>query len=175
MKTNRSSLGEEFIENAVFRIDESMRMVQKSLDFLKEEDVWKRPNESSNSIGNILVHLCGNITQYILAGLDGREDLRKRDAEFAIQGGLSKSELIDQINTLILNVKSILQNLSDEQLTKHYKVQGFDLSGVGIVLHVVEHFSYHTGQIAFWTKLLKNRDLGFYEGLDLNLKNENGC
>ncbi|WP_372973700.1 DinB family protein [Muriicola sp.] len=175
MKTKRSDLAREFIENALFRIEENMRMLQKSLDFLKEEEVWKRPNETSNSVGNILVHLRGNITQYILAGLGGAEDLRERDAEFAVQGGLSKRELMEQIHALMQEVKSALKNLSDEQLTNYYKVQGFDLSGAGIVLHVVEHFSYHTGQIAFWTKSLKNRDLGFYEGVDLNIKNKNGC
>ena len=50
-------------------------------------------------------------------------------------------------------------------------VQGFQLSGIGIVVHVVEHYSYHTGQISFWTKQLKNKDLRFYAGLDLNVQN----
>ena len=57
------------------------------------------------------------------------------------------------------------------ELLRSRTVQGFQLSGIGIVVHVTEHYSYHTGQIAFWTKQLKNKDLGFWEGKDLNAHN----
>lgn len=154
-------------------MDESLRMVEKSLGELKEEEVWHRPNEASNSIGNIMVHLCGNITQYILAGLGGIKDTRQRDVEFTISGGISKEQLLADLNSLIEQVKEVVDGLTDEELMKYYKVQGFSLSGVGILMHVVEHFSYHTGQIAFWVKYLKAKDLQFYSGIDLNIKNDN--
>jgi len=67
--------------------------------------------------------------------------------------------------------KSSIRNCSPEALLKIREVQGFRLSGTGIIIHVVEHLSYHTGQIAFWTKILKDKDLGFYDGMDLNTKN----
>ena len=140
MKTSRSTLSREVLESATFRIDENLRMVRKSLGSLKEEDLWKKPNESSNSIGNILLHLCGNITQYILSGLDGREDLRKRDQEFSTIGGYTKEELTGMLADLIREAKALIGELSEERLTRHYRVQGFDLSGAGILLHVVEHF-----------------------------------
>ena len=168
-----TELTRELKANTIFRIDENLRMVQKSLQMVSEEDLWKRPNEMSNSIGIILVHLCGNITQYILSGLDGREDLRQREEEFARTGGYSKAMLVDKLNALLKEVKSVINSLPEEQLTRRYSVQGFDLSGAGILIHVVEHFSYHTGQIAFWVKVLKNMDLNFYEGMDLNKKNKN--
>lgn len=168
-----TELARELKANTIFRIDENLRMVKKSLDMISEEDLWQRPNAASNSIGNILVHLKGNITQYILSGLDGREDLRQRDEEFARTGGDTKSVLIDKLDSLLREVKSIINGLTEEQLIRHYAVQGFDLSGAGILLHVVEHFSYHTGQIAYWVKQLKNKGLNFYEGIDLNKKNKN--
>lgn len=173
MSTTGSELSKEIKKNTIYRMDESLRMVEKSLGELKEEEVWHRPNEASNSIGNIMVHLCGNITQYILAGLGENKDTRQRDAEFTISGGINKEQLMADLINLIEQVKEVVNGLTDEQLIKYYKVQGFSLSGVGILMHVVEHFSYHTGQIAFWVKYLKAKDLQFYSGIDLNIKNEN--
>lgn len=172
MSSTESLLCKEIKKNTIYRMEESLRMVRLSLNELDEKDIWRRPNEASNSIGNMLVHLCGNITQYILAGLDGQEDLRQRDAEFSLREGENKNELLTSLSDLIQQVKSVVNGLTQEQLTKMYKVQGFDLSGFGILLHVVEHFSYHTGQIAFWVKCLKDKDLKFYSGIDLNTKNE---
>ncbi|QBA64212.1 DinB family protein [Muriicola soli] len=172
MSSTESLLCNEIKKNTIFRMEESLRMVHLSLKEVDDAEIWRRPNEASNSIGNILVHLCGNITQYILSGLDGQEDLRQRDAEFSIRQGVNKNELLSNLSDLIQQVKSVVNGLSPEQLTTVYKVQGFDLSGFGVLLHVVEHFSYHTGQIAFWVKCLKDKDLEFYSGIDLNAKNE---
>ncbi|MBT8283898.1 MAG: DUF1572 family protein [Flavobacteriaceae bacterium] len=173
MSTAGSELSKEIKKNVIYRMDESLRMIEKSLSEVKEEEVWHRPNQASNSIGNIMVHLCGNITQYILAGIGGNKDERQRDAEFTISGGISKEQLMADLISLIEQVKEVVDGLTDEQLIKYYKVQGFSLSGVGILMHVVEHLSYHTGQIAFWVKYLKAKDLQFYSGIDLNIKNEN--
>ena len=108
----------------------------------------------------------------MLAGLGGQEDLRQRDLEFSVTHSYSAIELNHMLQELMDEVKTVLHGLKDAELIKTYSVQGFKLSGQGIVLHVVEHLSYHTGQIAFWTKILKNKDLGFYEGIDLNTKND---
>lgn len=175
MKKDQSVIAKDFLENILYRIDENMRMVRKSFELLKEEDLWEKPNAASNSMGNLIVHLCGNMTQYVLAGLGGKEDQRRRDEEFTIKGGLNKAALMAKLSRVTDEVKEEIKGLTEEQLTRHYRVQGFDLSGTGILLHVVEHFSYHTGQIAFWVKLMKNRDLKFYEGFDLNAKNDSEC
>jgi uncharacterized damage-inducible protein DinB len=167
----RSDLAIEIAENAVFRMEESLRMISISTEHLSVEELWKKPNEASNSIGNIIIHLQGNITQYVLSGLGGQKDKRERDLEFTEQYRYAAKELNLQLVQLLERVKSVLHGLGDSELTKKYLVQGFDLSGLGIILHVVEHLSYHTGQIAFWTKILKNKDLGFYKGFDLNIKN----
>jgi len=165
-------IAQEFKEQVIYRLDESLRMITISFDQLSEDDIWKRFNESSNSIGNLILHLCGNITQYAVASLGGLEDKRERDAEFETKEGVSRDELLKKIIVVISKAKKTLRNCSDSELMRKREVQGFAFSGIGIAIHVTEHLSYHTGQIAFWTKQLKNRDLGFYDGIDLNIKNE---
>lgn len=161
----------EFLENSIYRLDEGTRMIKISLDAISESDVWKKPNESSNSVGNQIVHICGNMTQYIIASLGEKEDLRNRDEEFSMTGGFTKIQLIQKLEDTVKKAKLVLNECNKVQLIRKRKVQGFNLSGIGIVIHAVEHYSYHTGQIAFWTKLITNNDLGFYDGRDLNTKN----
>ena len=163
---------DEFIVQSVYRLNESSRMIDKSFDKLSEEDVWKRPNASSNSVGTLIIHLCGNITQYIISSLGGTEDRRVRDSEFATHSGYNKKQLLEKLSGTVEKAITVIQQSDEEKLLKNYSVQGFDLTGVGIIIHVVEHYSYHTGQIAFWTKLLRDKDLGFYSDVDLNAKNK---
>jgi uncharacterized damage-inducible protein DinB len=146
--------------------------VEKCLAELSESELWQRPNPQSNSVGNLILHLCGNITQYVLCSLGGQPDLRVRDAEFSAEGGHSKAELLEKLRATVRQAADVVRTTSRAEMLRVRTVQGFQMSGVAIVVHVCEHYSYHTGQIAFWTKLLKKKDLGFYAGLDLNAKNE---
>ncbi|SFR84980.1 DinB family protein [Maribacter stanieri] len=164
-------LVEEIVENALYRMDESTRMIKKSLAEISEDEVWQKPNPSLNSIANLMLHLCGNISQYIISSLGETEDKRNRDDEFSVTGGLTKDELFTKLESVVDDAKRVIFNVTPNQLVKMRSVQGFSFSGVGIILHAVEHYSYHTGQIAFWVKQLKNKDLGFYDGIDLNKKN----
>ena len=165
-------IAKEFVEQAIYRMDESTRMVKTSLDLLSEDDIWKKPNNASNSVGNLILHLCGNITQYVIASLGEIEDTRERSKEFAVTSELGKEKLWTKLFETVELAKSTILQVPIEKLLKKRRVQGFDLSGIGIVMHAVEHYSYHTGQIAFWTKLLREKDLGFYDGLDLTIKNK---
>ena len=171
MNTEDRIIG-EFVENALYRMDESTRMIDIAFMHLGEQDVWKRPNKISNSLGNLILHLCGNITQYVISSLGETEDNRMRDSEFDTSSGLNKAELLEKLKITVNKAKEVIRNATPEQWLKKRKVQGFDFSGVGVVFHAVEHYSYHTGQIAFWVKLLKTKDLGFYDGIDLNIKNK---
>lgn len=172
MNNIEDDLVSEFFKNSSYRLDEGTRMIKISLDSISESDIWKKPNESSNSIGNQIAHICGNMTQYIIASLGERDDYRNRDEEFSMTGGFTKSQLIQKLEDTVKEAKVILKQCNKKQLLKIREVQGFKLSGIGIVIHAVEHYSYHTGQIAFWTKLMTNKDLGFFDGRDLNIKNE---
>jgi uncharacterized damage-inducible protein DinB len=163
----------EFISQSIHRLDENTKRLTTCLDELEETETWKRPNENSNSAGNLILHLCGNIRQYIISSLGKIEDMRERDKEFSADGGYSKAELLEKLISTVEQAKKTIQAASAEELLRKRKVQGYFYSGIGIIIHVTEHYSYHTGQIIFWTKLLKNKDLGFYAGINLNIKNEN--
>jgi len=162
----------EFLSQAIHRIDENTQKLTTCLGELEEIDIWKRPNQHSNSVGNIILHLCGNIRQYAISSLGNNKDVRERDKEFSADGGYSGSELLKKLIDTIDQAKDIIRNATESELLRERKVQGYNHSGIGIVIHVTEHYSYHTGQIIFWTKLLKDKDLGFYAGIDLNVKNE---
>jgi uncharacterized damage-inducible protein DinB len=162
----------EFIDQSIHRISENTTKITACVDELDETDTWKRPNGHSNSVGNIILHLCGNIRQYAISSLGNAGDIRERDKEFSADGGYSKSELLKKLITTVEEAKGIIQNASNNELLRKRQVQGYYHSGIGIIVHVTEHYSYHAGQIIFWTKLLKDKDLGFYEGIDLNVKND---
>ena len=146
--------------------------IEKCLGLLSEVEVWQRPNAASNSVGNLILHLCGNIRQYIISGLGQQPDTRKRDAEFAANEGFTKQELLRKLTDTVVEAATVIELADDNDLLTERKVQGYTLTGIGIIIHVVEHYSYHTGQIAFWTKLLQDEDLGFYGDQDLNVRNE---
>ena len=162
----------EFINNSCYRMDESLRMIEISLSKVSEVQVWQKPNASLNSIGNLILHLCGNMTQYGIASLQETEDTRQRDLEFSTEGGLTKEELLEKLKDTVNEVKATFHSVSMKRLLALKQVQGFNFSGIGNIIHAVEHFSYHTGQIAFWVKQLNNEQLGFYDGHNLNTLNE---
>lgn len=163
-----SGFAEEFKREIAERMGESRVRLEKCLEALSEEDVWRRPNGSSNSVGNLLLHLDGNVTQWVLAGFGGAEDFRRRDAEFAAREGSRKEDLLSRLESTLDSALALLARADDAGLLRVRPVQAFQASGISIFVHVTEHLSYHTGQIAFWTKQLKDRDLGFYAGVDLN-------
>ena len=161
----------EFKENAVFRLEESLRMIFIAFSKITEEMLWKRPTEGGMALGNQILHSCGNMTQYISASLVEQKDERKRNIEFSTNAG-SKEELLTLLLTTVQKAQDTIQNATLLQYETVREVQGFRLSGIGVVLHAVEHFSYHTGQIAFWVKQLTQEDLGFYTGVDLTQNNK---
>ncbi len=161
----------DFKEQSVYRISLNYPRIEKCLTMLTEEEVWHKPNSSSNSIGNLILHLSGNITQYILSALGGEADNRVRDLEFSSSGVLDKAGLLDRIKDVSEKAMSIISSISEEHLLKNYEVQGYTLTGTAIIIHVTEHYSYHTGQITLLTKLFKDTDTGYYKNMDLNKKN----
>lgn len=167
-----NTLLNQFKQQSIFYMKENLPRIKKCLEKITEEEVWKKPNENTNSIGNLLLHLCGNITQYIISCMGGDADSRIRESEFSTKGGFTKQELLEKITGVVSKAISVIKNVNEEKLIAQTKVQGFDMTGVDIIIHVVEHFSYHTGQIALLTKLFINKDLGFYAGVNLNIKNK---
>lgn len=163
---------QDFKDNAIFRLEENVRMISIALSKVVEEELWTKQNQSLNTLGNQLLHICGNMTQYIVSGLGGNPDERNREEEFSTEDGFTKDELLQRLLLTVQTSTTIIDDATPENLLKKRNVQGFELSGTGIILHAVEHFSYHTGQIAMQVKLVIDQPLKFYEGMNLNTLNE---
>jgi uncharacterized damage-inducible protein DinB len=133
---------------------------------LTEEQIWWRPNDASNSIGNLLLHLNGNVGQWLVATFNRADDKRNRPAEFAAKEGSTAAELLERLGATLDEAAAVLDRLTAEDLLATYDVQGYRESGLYIVEHVVEHFGIHFGQIVYITKLLSGKDLGFYKELN---------
>jgi len=161
---------EQLISECSFRLlDESIPRIKHCIDHLEEEEVWYRPNQNSNAVGHLVLHVCGNAQQYIVAGLGKHHDHRNRRAEFDVQGTHSKADLHLLVDELSSAIRLILENLTADDLTRQYTIQGFQLSGIGVLVHVTEHFSYHTGQATYVVKALKDVDTGYYAGQNLDI------
>ena len=165
-------LYKEFLEQSAYRIGLNYPRIKTCIDMLSDTELWLRSNSSSNSIGNLVLHLCGNMTQYIVSALGNNEDNRDRDSEFSAKDGFTAAELLEKMKEVNDRCIKIISALDDKQLTADYEVQGYTMSGIAIVIHVTEHYSYHTGQIVFLTKSLKDTDTGFYKNKNLNAKNK---
>jgi uncharacterized damage-inducible protein DinB len=157
---------QEFIESSrIFLKDDFLPKLKHCLEDMSEEDVWWRPNEQSNSVGNLVLHLCGNMRQWILNSIGDAQFDRDRDAEFAERRPKPKAELIASIEGTVNEVARVLGDLAPDSLLKRFPVQTYSTSRLQAIYHVVEHFSYHLGQILYIYKLRTERDPGFYRHL----------
>lgn len=148
--------------------DESLPRLKKCLSLLSEEEIWLRPNAETVSVGNLVLHLCGNVRQWIVSGLGGAPDTRERAREFSERGPIATASLVEKLDGTLAEVRRVLDELEPTSLLETRKVQGFDESGVSILVHVVEHFSYHVGQISYSVKSRKALDLQYYQGIELD-------
>lgn len=162
------SIGSLLLREAVFRIcDESIPRLLHCVHRLNEQQIWNPPDPVSVSIGHLILHLNGNCRQWLLDKLCGIPYDRDRDWEFATTDYRSRSELQRMLLELDVDIRRSLVHVDTADLLDTYDVQVFRTTGVGIIVHVIEHFSYHTGQVARDAKRLTGHDLGFYENLDL--------
>jgi len=150
--------------------NKSYPRIIKCLGELTDDEIWRRPNEHLASIGNLVLHLCGNVRQWIITGIGGAKDVRERWKEFDEKGPLPRAQLIQKLDSTLKEACDVLRNADRAKLIEPRTVQGEVNTGIAIILHVSEHFSYHVGQISLHTKLLKNIDLGYYKDRDLNVR-----
>ncbi|PWU07110.1 MAG: hypothetical protein C5B51_10775 [Terriglobia bacterium] len=154
-----------FLDFSVRKLNELVARIGTCLEQLTDEQVWARGAENENAIGNLVLHLCGNVRQWIIASLADQPDLRQRDAEFAARGGASRRELQERLQATVKEAAAIISDLPAENLAARRVIQGYDGSVLEAIYHVVEHFSMHAGQIIFATKMMTGSDLGFYRHL----------
>jgi len=136
--------------------------IQKCFEELSEEDIWWRPNEGSNCIGNLILHLSGNVRQWIVHGIGGAEDIRNRTEEFSERGPLPKMELLEKMEQTLLEADRALERFNPANLLEVRHIQHYDLTCLDAISHVVEHFAQHTAQIIYITKLRKSGAINFF-------------
>ena len=162
-----TDLGEAFIARSRYHFAEDfLPKVQRCLEKLTDEQIWWRPNDESNSIGNLILHLCGNARQWIVCGVGDAPDARNRDAEFAQRDIVPRGELRSLLETTIADVDSTLATFEAQCLLETRTIQGVEGSALDAILHVVEHFSMHTGQIIMLTKMMTGSSMAFYDFVD---------
>jgi len=159
--------GQAFIDRSrSYLRNDYLPKIRLAVQALSMEDIWWRPNDAANSIGNLILHLAGNVRQWIVGGIGGAQDSRQRQEEFDAREGLSGDELLAHLEGVLEEVDGALSDLSGAELDEQRVIQGMDLSVLDALYHVVEHFSTHTGQIIYISKLRSGRDLGFWEVKD---------
>jgi len=164
MTTSELTTSRAFIEHAVqFLSGDYLPKIERCLEKLTDEQIWWRANEESNSIGNLILHLCGNARQWIICGVGAQPDSRDRDAEFAQRERIPRDELVTLLRSTLDEVQSTLLNLDPSLLLERRKIQGNDVELLEAIFHVTEHFSMHTGQIIMLTKMFTSADLRFYD------------
>ena len=159
MKTTDTRMATLFLVEARTSFDRILKRTVTSLNLLSDQEIWWRPNAASNSAGNLVLHLSGNMRQWIVSALGGAPDARVRDAEFSERGPIPRRALVAQLSRTVRDVGRVLRRLAPQALKRKYTIQGFRVTGLVAVSHVYQHFSYHAGQIIYITKLVKGRDL----------------
>jgi hypothetical protein len=136
------------------------------VESLTDEQVWWRPNEASNSIGNLILHLNGNVRQWLVSSFNRLEDTRDRPAEFSERRVIPAAALLEKLGATMQDASEVLARLTEADLLTTFQIQGYTVNGLRAVYQVVEHFGMHYGQIVFITKLVRADDPGFYRELD---------
>jgi uncharacterized damage-inducible protein DinB len=163
-RTDDQAIARAFIAHSSrFLLGDYLPRIERCLEKLTDEQIWWRANEESNSIGNLILHLCGNARQWIVCGVGSAPDHRNRDSEFEQRDVIPRVELVTLLHSTLSDVQSTLRSLDPSTLLERRKIQGNDVEILEAIFHVTEHFSMHAGQIFLLTKLLIASDLRFYE------------
>jgi uncharacterized damage-inducible protein DinB len=160
-----ASLDRLFLDFSAKKLAQLASRIETCLESLDPREVWERGGDNQNAVGNLVLHLSGNVRQWIVCGVGGKLGVRDRDAEFAARAGRGPGELAHRLRETVEEAVAVLNGVTAERLTERVTIQQYDVSVLDAIYHVVEHFSMHTGQIMFATKMLTGRDLGFYAHL----------
>jgi uncharacterized damage-inducible protein DinB len=156
---------EIFLRFSADKLEQLQGRIEDCLGRLTPEQIWTRNSENENAVGNLVLHLSGNVRQWIGSGVAGLPDHRERDAEFDARGGMGLTELAELLKTRVSEATGIIREVPAARLPERIMNQGYDVTVLESIAHVVEHFSMHTGQIILITKLLTGQDLAYYQHL----------
>ena len=159
------TLRQEFLDFSIEKLVQFSERIESCLGRLTPEQIWARGSENENAIGNLVLHLSGNVRQWIVASVGGAPDFRDRNCEFDSRDRLSAAELSALLRNIVTEAVTVLDGVTAERMAERVIIQNYELTVLQAIYHVVEHFSGHTGQIIFATKMFTGADLGFYRHL----------
>jgi len=163
---NAAAIGRLFLNFSSRRLQDLSRRVDTCLAQLSDAQVWIRGGQNENAVGNLVLHLCGNVRQWIIASVGGEDGTRRRDVEFSTDGGITSRQLRDRLSETVTRARTVIDGVSAQRLSDRLVIQKYGVSVLDAIYHVVEHFSMHTGQIIFVTKTLTGKGLGFDHDLE---------
>jgi uncharacterized damage-inducible protein DinB len=152
-----------FTEYAGRKLEDHFAQIRRCAALLSDAQLWYRPNEHSNSVGNLLLHLNGNIREWILAGIGGQAVQRHRQAEFDARGPMPRQQVLDPLVKTVDAACGVIRNVNDGTILEEKTIQTYRVTVLAAIMHVVEHFAFHTGQIVTTTKWLLDVDLSIYD------------
>lgn len=149
-------------------IDESFERIKICLNQIEPDKLWHSPNEHITSIGSSILHLNGNIRQWLRSIIEGREVERDRPSEFKPEIKYSVDQLLNILSELDSDVIAMTEELKLIRAHRELSIQGIETNGIDAIVHVIEHTAYHTGQIVYLTKYYSGRSTHFYAHLNLD-------
>ncbi|MHB1699692.1 MAG: DUF1572 family protein [Acidobacteriaceae bacterium] len=155
----RSDISTLFLDHSINKLSQAEASLAVCLSKLTDDQIWQREAAHENTIGNLVLHLCGNMRQWILHGVGGEPDVRVRDAEFSAAGGQSSAELLGLFHATVAEARAVLAALPHERLAERITPQGRDVSVLDAIYQVVGHVQMHLGQIILLTKHYAAQDL----------------
>jgi len=157
-------LASRFIERSQYYLGtEYPAKIRAALRSIPDDRLWWRPDPRANSAGNLVLHLTGNLRQWVISGIGGAPDVRERDAEFAATGGHTHDTLLERLELTCREAITVIGRLDADSLSAARTIQGRETSVFSALYHVVEHFSGHAGQIIYLAKQLAPGSVQFYD------------
>ena len=135
------------------RLTRSLDRLRHCVGQLNDEQMWWRPHPGMNSVANILLHLAGNLRQWIVSGVGGAPDTRDRPAEFADRSQCSKAELLRRLEATIAEADAALARLDPSHLLEPRRVQGFEETVLSAMYDSLTHLCGHVQEIVYITRL----------------------
>jgi uncharacterized damage-inducible protein DinB len=151
-----------FLVHSTKKLRQMCGHIESCLERLTNDQIWSRGAAHENSVGNLVLHLCGNARQWIEAGVGGEKDIRDRDSEFSTRGGWTGANLFSHLKQTVDRAVAVIEGVTAERLLDEINPQTGPVSVLEAIYQVVGHFQQHTGQVIFATKILAGEDLGLY-------------
>jgi hypothetical protein len=153
MENESQLVAQELVRAARETLSEGMHKIEHCVGQLSDEQLWWRPRPEMNSIANLMLHLSGNLRQWMINGITGAPDTRNRPREFGDRSNKPKAELLAKLQSTVKDVDEVLASLDAEKLTTQRRIQGWEVTVIEALFSAVPHFRGHVQEIIHMTRV----------------------